>query len=156
MSNRIDMSFEKELINIIPELRLFARSRTCRQADADDLVQKTLLRALEKMHLFKGGKLIAWAITMMKNIRIDDIRKVHDSKFTEIDENTITAPQSEPMQINDVNDALQKLGEKCREVLIMSAGGYSYQEICETLLIKKGTVMSRLARCREQLIEVMQ
>ena len=150
------MSFEKELINIIPELRLYARSRMPTQADADDLVQKTLLRALEKEHLFKGGKLIAWAITIMKNIRIDDARKSHDSESTEIIENTVTAPQSDPTQIDDVNGALLKLDEKCRDVLIMSAGGYSYQEISETLLIKKGTVMSRLARCREQLIEKMQ
>jgi RNA polymerase sigma-70 factor (ECF subfamily) len=152
------MTFEQELIDIIPDLRLYARSRTNNQDDADDLVQKTLIRALEKQAFFKGGKLIAWAITMMKNIRIDDVRKTRGVTISdiEIDETISSGPTDTSQDLNDVNDALLKLDEKCREILVLIGGGYSYKEISSTLLMNMGTLMGRLHRCREKLLKNLQ
>ena len=82
---------EKDIITIIPDMRVFARSRCFNQSDADDLVQKTLVRMLEKEHLFHGGKIIAWAITIMKNIIIDDARSMRGKIFTDIDEESISS-----------------------------------------------------------------
>jgi len=49
------MTFDQELVRIILDLRLFARSRVLNQAGADDLVQKILLRAVEKNQKFRGA-----------------------------------------------------------------------------------------------------
>ena len=149
-------NFDQELVQIIPDLRLFARSRVSNQSDADDLVQKTLLRAVEKKRKFGGGKLIAWTITIMKNIKIDESRRTAGVELVEIGENDGSkspSSQEQSVEVSEVNDAMRELGENCREILVLAGGGYSYQEISDTLLVKKGTVMSRLSRCREQLLE---
>ena len=148
---------EKDIIAIIPELRVFARSRLHNQSDADDLVQKTLLRMLEKEHLFHGGKLIAWGITIMKNIIIDEARSAAGKSFTDIDEESISSYEDNSSEeLEGVNKALQQLTKKCREVLVLFGFGHSYDEISESLDIEKGTVMSRLSRCRQQLVQVME
>ena len=147
---------EEELLAIIPELRVFARSRCHIQSDADDFVQKTLLRMLERDHLFRGGRLIAWGITIMKNILIDEGRSRANKTYTDFDEESLpSSNESDPFEINDVNDALNTLSKKCREVLVLFGFGHSYDEISDSLNIEKGTVMSRLSRCRQQLIKVM-
>lgn len=147
---------EEEVITIIGELRVFARSRCRNQHDADDFVQKTLVRMLESEHLFRGGKLIAWAITIMKNIIIDDARSMRGKIFTDIDEESISSYEDDTtFKINDMNDALQQLTKKCREVLVLFGFGHTYEEISISLNIEKGTVMSRLSRCRQHLIQVM-
>ncbi len=62
----------EKLVEILPRLRLYARSLVFSEADADDLVQKTCVRALERQAQFqRGTSLIAWAITIMKNIQKD-------------------------------------------------------------------------------------
>jgi len=150
------MNFDQELVQIIPDLRLFARSRVSNQSDADDLVQKTLLRAVEKKQKFGGGKLIAWTITIMKNINIDESRRTAGVELVEIGENDGSkspSSQEQSVEVSEVNDAMRELGDNCREILVLAGGGYSYQEISDTLLVNKGTVMSRLSRCREQLLE---
>jgi len=146
------MNFDQELVQIIPDLRLFARSRVSNQSDADDLVQKTLLRAVEKKQKFGGGKLIAWTITIMKNINIDESRRTAGVELVEIGENDGSkspSSQEQSVEVSEVNDAMRELGDNCREILVLAGGGYSYQEISDTLLVNKGTVMSRLSRCRE-------
>ena len=147
---------EKDLIDIIPDLRVFARTRSYNQNDADDLVQKTLLRMISKKHLFRGGKLIAWAITIMKNIRTDDLRASKDNITDNVEDQVLPSPdKTDMLEIIDLNNALNALTEKCREVLILIGAGYSYNEISQNLHIEIGTVMSRLNRCREKLTEVM-
>lgn len=147
---------ENDLIIIIPELRVFARSRCFIQSDADDLVQKTLLRMLEKNHLFNGGKLIAWGITIMKNIIVDDARSTSGRSFVDIDDQpTALVHNDNESNFDDMNRALQQLNKKCREVLVLFGFGHSYDEISTSLGIEKGTVMSRLSRCRQQLVKVM-
>lgn len=146
---------EKDLIEIIPDLRIFARTRSYNQYDADDLVQKTLVRMLIKKHLFHGGKLIAWGITLMKNIRIDDLRASKDSVTDNTDDQELTSADQDMIAIIDLNSALQILTEKCREILVLAGAGYSYNEMSQNLHLENGTVMSRLNRCRNKLTEVM-
>ena len=150
-------AFQDELVQIIPELRVYARSRVTNQADADDLVQKALVRALEKRSQFKGGKLIAWVISIMKNIWVDDIRKMTAQiklVFSDEDEDLATDPRQEiAVRLSEVNNALVQLAENCREILVLFGGGYTYDEIGDKLTIPKGTVMSRLSRCRNHLTE---
>ena len=120
-------------------------------SDAEDLVQKALLKALEKQNLYKGGNLTGWVVRIMQNIFRDELRKIKGKDFVEIDENKLFQYDQDKLEILDVTKALSKLGDKCRKILLLIAEEYKYAEISEQLSIPLGTVMSRLLRCRKQL-----
>jgi len=121
-------------------------------ADADDLVQKTLLKAFEKEYLYKGGNLTGWVVTIMKNLFIDDIRKLKDKIFVDIDDEVMISNNNDKhLDVSDTNSALKRLGKKCQDILLLVAEEYKYAEISERLSIPIGTVMSGLTRCRKQL-----
>lgn len=121
-------------------------------ADADDLVQKTLLKAFEKQELYKGGNLTGWVVTIMKNLFIDEMRKLKDKTFVDIDDEVLVSKNDDKcLDVADTNSALKKLGEKCQTILLLIAEEYKYAEISERLSIPIGTVMSGLTRCRKQL-----
>ena len=143
--------FNDNLKTIYPDIMRVAKKMTKYNIDdAEDLVQKTLLKALEKQHLYKGGNLTGWVVRIMQNIFRDELRKTKGKDFVEIEENTL--PDYDPdLEIFDVNKALSKLGDKCRKILLLIAEEYKYAEISEKLSIPLGTTMSRLLRCRKQL-----
>ena len=147
--------FGKNLKEIYPDIKRVALKLTkYNHADADDLVQKTLLKAFEKQDLYKGGNLTGWIVTIMKNLYIDEIRKLKDKTFVDIEDEVLTSKDNDKyLDIVDVNSALKRLGDKCQEILLLIAEEYKYKEISKTLSIPIGTVMSRLIRCRKQLHE---
>ena len=121
-------------------------------ADADDLVQKTLLKAFEKQELYKGGNLTGWVVTIMKNLFFDDVRKLKDKVFVDIeDEFLVSNNDDKYLDVADTISALKRLGKKCQNMLSLIAEEYKYAEISERLSIPIGTVMSGLVRCRKQL-----
>ena len=143
--------FNDNLKTIYPDIMRVAKKMTKYNIDdAEDLVQKTLLKALEKQHLYKGGNLTGWVVRIMQNIFRDELRKTKGKDFVEIEENTL--PYYDPdLEIFDVNKALSKVGDKCRKILLLISEEYKYAEISEKLSIPLGTTMSRLLRCRKQL-----
>ena len=144
--------FNDNLKKIYPDLMRVAKKMTKYNIDdAEDLVQKALLKALEKQHLFKGGNLTGWVVRIMQNIYRDELRKTKGKDFVEIDVNTSPQYDQDQLEILDVNKALSKLGDKCRKILLLIAEEYKYAEISEKLSIPLGTTMSRLLRCRKQL-----
>ena len=63
--------FGKNLKEMYPDIRRVAMKLVkYNSADADDLVQKALLKAFEKQDLFEGGNLTGWVVTIMKNLFI--------------------------------------------------------------------------------------
>jgi len=144
--------FNDNLKTIYPDvLRVANKLTKYNNADAEDLVQKTLLRALEKQHLFKGGNLTGWIVRIMQNIFRDDFRKNKGKSFVEVDENMLGQFDNDNLEILDVNNAINKLSDKCKKVLLLIAEEYKYIEISEQLAIPLGTTMSRLLRCRKKL-----
>ena len=143
--------FNDNLKTIYPDILRVAKKMTKYNIDdAEDLVQKALLKALEKQHLYKGGNLTGWVVRIMQNIFRDELRKTKGKDFVEIEENTL--PYYDPdLEIIDINKVLSKLGDKCRKILLLIAEEYKYEEISEKLSIPLGTTMSRLLRCRKQL-----
>ncbi len=72
----MEPSIGEGLLEILPRLLVYARSLVFSEADADDLVQKTCVRVLERQTQFqRGTSLIAWAITIMKNIQKDEWKR---------------------------------------------------------------------------------
>ena len=144
--------FNDNLKTIYPDLMRVANKMTkYNTSDAEDLVQKALLKALEKQHLYKGGNLTGWVVRIMQNIFRDELRKIKGKDFVEIEENTLPQYDQDKLEILDVTKALSKLGDKCRKILLLIAEEYKYAEISEQLSIPLGTAMSRLLRCRKQL-----
>ncbi len=142
----------------MPKLEKFAYRLTRNQADTDDLVQSTLVRAIEKKHLFQPDTdLFRWTSKIMYNLFVSDYRR--KTKFETqydpenyIQKQSIEAPQDTQMELMKVNEAMTLLSEEHREVLVMiCVQGMQYQDVADALSVPIGTVRSRLSRAREQL-----
>lgn len=123
---------------------------------ADDLVQDTLERAWNRLHLWReGSDLRAWLFSIMHNLRVDQLRQP-GLNTSPMDDEWADAPvrgtQTDRLEIRDLESALMRLPLEQREVLLLvGLEDMSYEEVARTLGIPLGTVMSRLSRARERL-----
>ena len=142
---------------LIPRLRRYALALTGSRAQADDLVQDTLERALGRFHLWRrGSNLRAWLFTVMHNVHANHMRKHQQEQKAALEEDELqlsTKPtQDDRIEIRQLQTALKKLPTEQREVLLLvGLEEMSYREASKVLAIPVGTVMSRLARGRERL-----
>jgi len=123
---------------------------------ADDLVQATCLRAIERAHQFQSGsRLDRWLFSILRSIWFNEIR----SRRIRVCEGTLDA--SEALSFDGAHEietnisaaqvlrALGRLPKAQREaVLLVYAEGYTYREAAELFGVPIGTVMSRLAAAR--------
>jgi RNA polymerase sigma-70 factor (ECF subfamily) len=150
-------AFKRELTGVIPHLRAFARG-LCGRADmADDLVQETLLKAWGARERFEPGtSMRAWTFVILRNAYLTDMRR---SRFRgEYDETVaeriLVAPagQEEPIHLADLHRALLTLPAERREALLLvGAGGFSYEEAAAICGCAVGTIKSRVGRARATL-----
>lgn len=147
-----------ELLPHNDRLEKFAYKLTRNEADAQDLLQSTLLRAIEKKKLFKeGSNLYSWLSKIMYNLFVSGYRR--KTKFETqydpepyLEKQSIEASQDVKMQFRDVDNAMNELSDDHREILVMvCVQGMQYAEVSERLVIPVGTVRSRLSRARENL-----
>ncbi len=144
----------------IPHLRRYARVLYAgRTADADDLVQDTLERAVNKWGLWRGaGSVRPWLFSIMHNLFVDQCALRHAQAAEALDD---LPDSAQPAQVGtqdlrlealELLAALQRLSAPLREVLLLVAvEGLSYAETAKALGVPTGTVMSRLSRARGQL-----
>jgi RNA polymerase sigma-70 factor (ECF subfamily) len=140
----------------IPRLRRYARALAGDQHAADDLVQDTLERAINKHHLWRpGSDLRAWLFAIMHNVFVNQLRARaarHESSLDEDDLPPVPSAQGARLEIRDLESALALLPPEQREiVLLVGLEQLSYAEVARALDIPIGTVMSRLFRGRERL-----
>ncbi|WP_339743372.1 sigma-70 family RNA polymerase sigma factor [uncultured Maricaulis sp.] len=148
-----------EIIALLPRLRLFARSLTRDAADADDLLQLTVERALVKQEQWTPGtRLDSWMYRIMKNIWIDEIRA--RTRRTDV-----FAPESagehvgaedphfeKRLRAMSVEQAMDTLPDEQRlAVGLVLVEGLSYREAAAVMDVPMGTLTSRLARGRAAL-----
>ncbi|RMC35694.1 RNA polymerase sigma factor [Paracoccus alkanivorans] len=149
--------FEDRLIAILPNLHRFALS-LCRKHDiAEDLVQVSVIRALEARNRFDPETRIEpWVFRILRNAWIDMTRR-GATRGTEIEIGSDIDPAGADgekvtearLMLNAVERVLEEMPEEQREVLILFCyEEMSYAEIAEILDVPRGTVMSRLARAR--------
>ena len=152
------MFAQKDLIAETENLRKFALHLTRNKADADDLLQSTFLRALEKSDYFEDGtSLRKWTSKIMFNLFVTDYRR--KTKFETqydpepyIQAQSMAAPQESETELHAVGDAMKKLSADHREILtLVCIKDMPYQEVADLLNIPVGTVRSRLSRARESL-----
>ena len=146
----------------IPRLRRYARALTRNPDRADDLVQDTLSRALEKQHLWQPGtNLGAWLFTIMHNQNVNNVRRdVRASAAVEIERVSTTLPAttdpSASRKMVELDRALARLPLGQRQViLLVGLEGMSYEDTAGILDIPVGTVRSRLSRGRDTLRELL-
>jgi RNA polymerase sigma-70 factor (ECF subfamily) len=150
--------FHRRLLETLPQLKRFARSYCGSPADADDAVQVTCERALERWQQWTGeGALQHWLIKILVNSWRDEqrSRKIRAGPALESvpEREDSTQNQADRLYLEQVHEEIVRLPQNQREVLLLVASeGFSYQETASALGIPIGTVMSRLCRARQTLI----
>jgi RNA polymerase sigma-70 factor (ECF subfamily) len=151
-----------ELLKQTSSLNKFAYKLTRNRDDAEDLLQSTIVTALEKQQQFEQGtNLFSWTSRIMFNAFVSNYR--HNSRFETqydpqwyIDQECVDATQENDAELSLVFDAMLSLSEDHREILILVCiDGMRYAEVAEKLQIPVGTVRSRLSRAREGLQELL-
>ena len=146
--------FKADLIALIPQMRAFARTLCGDRTQAEDLAQDTLLRAWNSRASFQAGtNLKAWTFMILRNQFYSDKRRSWRSTplDPETAERTLVATTNPiaTLELDEVRRALAMLPDDQREALIMiGAGGLSYEEVSEICGVAVGTIKSRVARGR--------
>jgi RNA polymerase sigma-70 factor (ECF subfamily) len=150
--------YRQQIENEIPFLRRTVRRWHRDKADADDLVQDTLVQALANAHLWQPGTdLRAWLYTIMRNRFLAGVNKSarSASALKEIAEPapTSTAHASElRLLLRDLGAALRRLSSNQRSaVLLIGVEGKSYAEAAQSMGTSVGAVRSHLSRGRDRL-----
>jgi len=153
-------AFERELLTLLPRLRRFARSLTRDGADADDLCQLALERALKARDQWQPGtRMDAWMYRIIRNCWIDEVRARTRRAQTFVAEEAGSAIGQEGeaetrMELHDVDRAMAELPPEQREVIaLVLVEGLAYREAAEILDIPMGTLTSRLTRGRQALVK---
>ncbi|KLI64389.1 sigma-70 family RNA polymerase sigma factor [Aurantiacibacter marinus] len=154
--------FKRELTEVVPHLRAFARGLCGRPDMADDLVQEALLKAWAAQQRFEPGtSMRAWTFVILRNAYLTDMRRNRfRGEYDEgVAERILTAPagQEEPIHLSDLHRALLTLPPERREALLLvGAGGFSYEEAANICGCAVGTIKSRVGRARSALASMIQ
>lgn len=153
----------RDLIEMLPRLRRFARSLTRSVAEADDLVQEACLRALSRADQWDPSQpLDRWVFRIARNHWISELRK----SSVRMGEGQVPAEESAELTTLDTGEAHVAAGDVAGQIaalppelsavlLTVSVEGYSYAEAAELFEIPVGTVMSRIHRARKLLAAQM-
>lgn len=151
-----------ELVALLPRLRRFARALTGQAADADDLVQDAVERALTRLELWTPGtRLDSWMFRIAQNLWIDRMRSLKsrgvavaiDDFSNALATDGVRAVEAK-LTLEDATKALQELPDEQRTVVaLVLVDGMSYREAADVLEVPIGTITSRLARARMSLAE---
>jgi RNA polymerase sigma-70 factor (ECF subfamily) len=159
----VTTTFAEALVAQLPGLRRYAVALAGNLALADDLVQDCIERALQQQNqLREHARLGAWLRRILYHLYIDEIRRGkrrgREQDVTELaDQLELSAPAPDNSAMREFLQAVNRLSPEHRQVLLLvSVEELSYREIADELDIPMGTVMSRLARARERLQELMQ
>ena len=153
--------FKTELLALIPFLRAFARSLCGNPESADDLAQETLVKAWQSRDTFiPGTNLKAWLFTILRNQFYSDRRRAwRQAPWDQDSAERIPGShddQTWAAELSDTARALRCLSDEQREALILvGAGGFSYEDAAAICHCAVGTVKSRVARARRALINVL-
>jgi RNA polymerase sigma-70 factor (ECF subfamily) len=161
-----DSHFEQKVLPHLNAAYNLARWLTRNEHDAEDVVQDAYLRALRFFDGFRGDDARAWLLTIVRNVCYDFLRRHRSQELTDaFDEGIHTVVDEQPtpeallLRRADqakVRRALEALPLAWREVIVLrELEGLSYKEIADVAGIKIGTVMSRLARSRARLQQLL-
>jgi RNA polymerase sigma-70 factor, ECF subfamily len=137
-----------------------ARWYTHNEDDAKDLVQEAMLRAFKAFNTFRGTDGKVWLFTIIRHLYLTNVTRKRPQQTVFDEEIHLLGkpfPDPEAVLLQDLDSRLVRQGieglpDDFREVVILrEMEGLSYKEIAEVTKVPVGTVMSRLARARDQL-----
>ncbi|WP_460356596.1 sigma-70 family RNA polymerase sigma factor [Mycobacterium sp. ZZG] len=154
--------FERGVLTLVPRLHRRAHGYAGNTADAEDLVQETLLKAYRAFHtLGPDPYLKAWLLCILRNTWIAKYRAAQcrpaEALTGEFDDDAGQSTSAEQLALRDVAEpglvaAMAELSEPMRLTLYYTAvEGMSCREVAELMGVPEGTVMSRMHRSRAQL-----
>lgn len=154
-----------ELVALLPRLRRFALGLTGAADQADDLVQAGCLKALERSDQWQPGtSLASWMYRILQTTWIDQQRTA-TRRNTVADTDAVERHATDDAErrrdagdnLRDVEREIAALPDEQRVVLVLvCVEGMAYKEAAAVLDLPVGTVMSRLARARGRLADVLQ
>jgi RNA polymerase sigma-70 factor (ECF subfamily) len=154
--------FKAEMMRVVPHLRAFARG-LCGRADfADDLVQEALLRAWTAREKFQPGTSMKnWTFVILRNVYLSEVRRnrFHGEYDPDAAERLLSRPadQEGGIHMGDLKSAMMQLPLERREALLLvGAGGLSYEEAAKIVQCAIGTMKSRVSRGRRHLEALME
>lgn len=155
-------ALRQAIVELLPRLRRFAFALTGTRADADDLLQATVVRLLEK-GVPEGVDLSRWSFRVCKNIWIDEIRSRNVRTLAAVSgktggENSVDGEKTvmDKIAFTEVTNAMSKLPDEQRAALsLVALEGFSYAEAADALDAPIGTIMSRIARARKSLVQAL-
>lgn len=167
-TNDAQAAFSRYVLPEVDVLYRVALSITRNKADAEDLLQDTMLRAFRSIERFDGRHPRAWLLTIMRNAQVNRVRRRRPGLLADPDEaadrsaalaDDAAGPEQQVMdrQFDSVvEDAYLALPEKFREVIdLVDLAGLSYDGAAAVLEVPQGTVMSRLHRGRKRIREAL-
>ncbi|ANM13226.1 MULTISPECIES: sigma-70 family RNA polymerase sigma factor [unclassified Rhizobium] len=152
-------AIQSEIVQFTPALRAFARRFLRGEDDIDDLVQETLLKALNSLHLYQPGtSLKSWLFTIMRNTFCTNYRR-QKREPTAMDaamEQIAIAPSQEwALRERELEQALTQLPDDRRRALLLVATGTSYEDAAKLCGCRLGTLKSRVNRARGSLLSML-
>ena len=157
-------AFERDLTELLPRLRRFAFALSRNGADADDLTQATVERALRSRSQWQPcTRFDSWLYRIMRNLWIDTARARARKDKREAPEEEAQFVGEDPreamhasLELQRAMEAMERLPEEQREVVaLILVEGFGYREVSEMLDLPIGTVSSRLVRGRIALVEML-
>ena len=159
-------SYEEALLPHLDAAYNLARWLTRDDRDAEDVVQEAYLRAFKHFDAFKGGDARPWLLAIVRNtyytwIQRNRLPEVSTPFDEETDTHISDVPDPEKLLLQEIDRqilrrALRKLPAEFREVIVLREfEELSYKQIAEVIQVPVGTVMSRLARARKRLAQLV-
>ena len=154
-----------ELPTLLPRLWRFALRLAGDPHDAEDLVQRVCVRALERQHqLQPGTSTLSWLFSIAHSVWLNEVRAQQirrhgsiqwsDELADTVADSTASSPETYTLHRQVIN-AVERLPDAQRDVMLLIAvEGLSYREAAVALDVPIGTVMSRLARARQTIGEL--
>lgn len=175
MSRADNTRFANVVLPYLDDAYALARWVLGNRADAEDVVQDACLRALRGISGFSGANGRAWTLAIVRNAAYDWLRKNRPAAIVPVEDlekvervasrdNAAVAPAQDDPETALIaradelrlQAAIEGLPAVFRETLVLrDVQGLGYREIAEITGVPIGTVMSRLARARDRLIETL-
>lgn len=151
----IDRRVHGQIAALIPRLTRYARSLTHDPVAADDLVQESVSRGLEKIHLWHAGTdLRAWLFTIMHHHYVDEVRRAARENKVPLGEcdRPLEPQQGQRLEFRDLVRAIDALPSEQRSaIMLVAVEEMRYDEAALALGLPLGTVRSRVSRGRDAL-----
>lgn len=157
-------AFEDQLAALLPRMRRFAHALSRNSADADDLTQASIERALRSKGQWQpGSRLDSWLYRIMRNLWIDTARARGRKEKMEAPPDEAEAVGEDPsggmnaaIDLKRIMAAIERLPNEQREIVaLILIEGFGYREVSEMLDLPIGTVSSRLVRGRTALLAMV-